>query len=421
LFNLGQSLKQVKRDGEDAAMNFLPDTAINQVSKNIKRIERESEDLPSKYRDIEVTIQRSLTGAEFSKFIGTQAFRDTDAVKKFANELKSLGVTETQVQAILDAGTQSREALSAAIDNLSAATKSAIARQAQFLNLELQIQEAFGNRKAVLQGQSNALSAFGLPTRSVDIAQKKLSIDEDITRQEYAYADAVENQNAAGIQKSLQQIDLLKQQKVAYQDLIPGVVTYGEAVQIAFQPAVDSFYDFITGAKSAKEAFRSFAYEVVSSLAKMAAQAAIMQVFKGIFSSFGLGGLFGGGGGFLGLANGGIASGGFQAFANGGIADGGIKFKAFASGGTVSGPTLGLIGEGRYNEAVVPLPDGKSIPVSIKGGGGSGEAININIAVDATGSKVQGDEGGAGKLASAISAAVQSELVKQKRPGGLLA
>jgi hypothetical protein len=54
-----------------------------------------------------------------------------------------------------------------------------------------------------------------------------------------------------------------------------------------------------------------------------------------------------------------------MAFANGGIATGG--FRAFANGGVVSGPTLGLVGEGRYNEAIVPLPDGKSIPVQLGG------------------------------------------------------
>lgn len=57
-----------------------------------------------------------------------------------------------------------------------------------------------------------------------------------------------------------------------------------------------------------------------------------------------------------------------MAFANGGVARGGfIPFRAFANGGAVSGPTLGLVGEGRYNEAIVPLPDGKSIPVQMRG------------------------------------------------------
>ena len=48
-------------------------------------------------------------------------------------------------------------------------------------------------------------------------------------------------------------------------------------------------------------------------------------------------------------------------FAMGGVVSGG--FRAFAAGGTVNQPTLGLVGEGRFNEAIVPLPDGKSIPV----------------------------------------------------------
>lgn len=60
--------------------------------------------------------------------------------------------------------------------------------------------------------------------------------------------------------------------------------------------------------------------------------------------------------------------------ANGNVLVGG--FKAFANGGTVSSPTLGLIGEGRYNEAVVPLPDGRTIPVVMRG---NGEGMTVNI------------------------------------------
>ena len=59
--------------------------------------------------------------------------------------------------------------------------------------------------------------------------------------------------------------------------------------------------------------------------------------------------------------------------ADGGVAAGGWKplpLTAFANGGMVSGPTLGLIGEGKYNEAIVPLPNGRSIPVEMTGAGG---------------------------------------------------
>ena len=81
--------------------------------------------------------------------------------------------------------------------------------------------------------------------------------------------------------------------------------------------------------------------------------------------------LMGVGGGILGFgklfgANGGVAQGGWKPF----------PVTPFANGGTVSGPTLGLVGEGKYNEAIVPLPDGRSIPVALQGSPRSRELIN---------------------------------------------
>lgn len=59
---------------------------------------------------------------------------------------------------------------------------------------------------------------------------------------------------------------------------------------------------------------------------------------------------------------------------------------AFASGGIVSKPTVALIGEAGQNEAVVPLPDGRRIPVEMKGGGNGGVNIGtINIAKEVDG------------------------------------
>ena len=62
-------------------------------------------------------------------------------------------------------------------------------------------------------------------------------------------------------------------------------------------------------------------------------------------------------------------------WANGGIAPGG--FQAFASGGVVSKPTLGLVGEGRMNEAIIPLPDGQSVPVRMHGGDNNNEVVSL--------------------------------------------
>ena len=50
-----------------------------------------------------------------------------------------------------------------------------------------------------------------------------------------------------------------------------------------------------------------------------------------------------------------------------------------------------------------------------------GGSTNIVVNVDASGSSVEGDEEQGRELGRIISAAIQSELIKQKRPGGMLA
>lgn len=54
----------------------------------------------------------------------------------------------------------------------------------------------------------------------------------------------------------------------------------------------------------------------------------------------------------------------------------------FAAGGVVGSQAGGVdvtVAEGMYNEAIVPLPDGRSIPVRIEGSGGQGNQITVNL------------------------------------------
>jgi hypothetical protein len=112
------------------------------------------------------------------------------------------------------------------------------------------------------------------------------------------------------------------------------------------------------------------------------AAGAIMGIAAGIgqIEEGGTANVLGGIGSILMSIGGGIS--GFMSLgkaANGAVWKGG--FQAFANGGMVSGPTLGLIGEGKYNEAIVPLPDGRSIPVQMTGASGGGslrDAMNSN-------------------------------------------
>ena len=66
-----------------------------------------------------------------------------------------------------------------------------------------------------------------------------------------------------------------------------------------------------------------------------------------------------------------------SALGTGGLVKGGLSnITPMAAGGITTGPSLALVGEGKTNEAVVPLPNNKAIPVDLKGDRG-GDTINI--------------------------------------------
>jgi len=89
----------------------------------------------------------------------------------------------------------------------------------------------------------------------------------------------------------------------------------------------------------------------------------------------------------------------------------------YAKGGYIGRPTMALMGEAGP-EAVLPLRRGRGGRLGVET---SGTGIgNVVVNVDASGSSAQGDQPNAKALGQAIGAAVQAELIKQKRPGGLL-
>tara|TARA_R100000231_G_scaffold89448_1_gene67614 strand:+ start:199 stop:2121 length:1923 start_codon:yes stop_codon:yes gene_type:complete len=89
----------------------------------------------------------------------------------------------------------------------------------------------------------------------------------------------------------------------------------------------------------------------------------------------------------------------------------------FANGGRPPVGKPSIVGE-RGPELFVPRSSGTIVPNNKLGGGGS---TNVVVNVDASGTDVQGDEAEAKQLGTLISVAVQGELLKQQRPGGLLA
>lgn len=86
-----------------------------------------------------------------------------------------------------------------------------------------------------------------------------------------------------------------------------------------------------------------------------------------------------------------------------------------AAGGPVTAGSPYIVGE-KGPELFVPGRTGTIVPNDKLGSG-----VNVVVNVDAKGSSVQGNDQQGNQLGRAISAAVQQELIKQKRPGGLLA
>ena len=111
----------------------------------------------------------------------------------------------------------------------------------------------------------------------------------------------------------------------------------------------------------------------------------------------------------------GSAAGEFKKGKGGGIF-GAIAGIFKANGGPVRSGRSFIVGE-KGPELFTPGRSGAITP-NHKLMGGNNTSVVVNV--DASGSDVEGDEAGAKELGGLISIAVQSELVKQQRPGGLL-
>jgi len=197
---------------------------------------------------------------------------------------------------------------------------------------------------------------------------------------------------AANIEALKQQISAAEQMRQVYSDI---GMTIKSGVVDAIQGAVD-------GTKSLGEVAANVLNNIANKLLDIAVNMSLFGAMSGTGTGGGLlGGLFKSGGGL-----GSVASNMAQY----------APLPKFAAGGTPPVGRPSLVGE-RGPELFMPGVRGSIIPNNALGGGGTSVVVNV----DASGSSVQGDQAQSRQLGIAISSAVQAELVKQKRPGGLLA
>lgn len=168
----------------------------------------------------------------------------------------------------------------------------------------------------------------------------------------------------------------------------------------AFNGMTDALVAFVM---TGKLDFRSLANSIISDLIRIQIQRAITLPLAKAMSSF------------FGFADGGVMT-----------AQGPLPLRGYASGGIANSPQLAVFGEGSLPEAYVPLPDGRTIPVTMSGGAagagamGAGHVFNISVNVSDAGAATRGDSAGGRDLGQAVANAVRQELLAQKRAGGLL-
>ena len=236
-----------------------------------------------------------------------------------------------------------------------------------------------------------------LESDSLKIAMKKQKITDDLANRNKQIADELVISGSIEDQRLLNKIDMeRKRLELMEKQLEVSEFSNSELgkLQMSFAKGIeDMFVSIAQGSKDAKEAFADLAVFMLKKIAEMAAQQLAMKAIMAMGLPIPM------------------AKGGVIPMAKGGV------IPRYASGGVATEPTY-LVGEGRHNEAVVPLPDGRSIPVDMQGGSGTNN-VSINVNVDGSSSNVANGEQGKA-LGKMMEIAVMEVIQREKRPGGVL-
>ena len=252
---------------------------------------------------------------------------------------------------------------------------------------EAEQQRLAATLKLMVEKQRISESNLGPVAKENALQQAIHNFRQEIFRIDKEIAD----QRAKDIEKAAEGFEA----QMAYQDELSQAIAeqksqYEELNTTFRNGIVDSILDAVEGTKSLGESLAG----VLKQMARLILQQQLLNALKGL-------NIFGGGGG--------------STFQSPDVLTSGLDFSgAFANGGRPAVGKAALVGE-RGPELFVPRTAGTIIPNHAMGG------ANVTVNVDASGSSVEGNADQASQLGKAIGIAVQAELVKQKRPGGLLA
>ena len=226
----------------------------------------------------------------------------------------------------------------------------------------------------------------GKTNEQITLEQKILDIKKEFEPEDAKALIALIKQE----EKLKEKLDLMEKNKKKAEELKEKFAAIGEEIEGSIK---NNLRDAITGAQSFGQAMTN----VLNKIRDKIIDAQIDKMMSGFSSNFKKDGSGKGIGGFLGKVIGGF----------------------FANGGRPPVGKASVVGE-RGPELFVPKVAGTIVPTNKLGGGDNTTNI-VNVSVDASGSSVAGNSPDAQQLGAIIGAAVQAQLIKEKRSGGLLA
>ena len=410
-----RALKKVELDGA-ASLKALLENDPTQVFKNFSNA---TEDLSRAFGDLlkpaALTATKELTKfvTVVTEFVQTDAGQATLLIVGIAAAAKALAVAVPIAGAAVVAFTGKIAALKIAVLGLSGAIAAtgigafvialgALTTQiiktkreqnelnqaimdgsedqvTEQLNKQLEIQKKLEERLKNANGRTkvsleNKIKEVEADIRLLEGRQTTLASDE-LINEKLTERNELLNQNAANqdknIQKTKEQNEELKRQQGLFTQITDNIAS----------GVSDALVGAIEGTRTLGEAARSIVNNLASDLLRLGVNTLLKRSFGGIFSNL-------------------------PGLANGGSAQAGRSY---------------LVGE-RGPEIFTPKRSGVVIPNNQISSGSSGGIVNnINVNVSAEGMQSNANEDRGKELGFALASAIQSELIKQKRPGGLLA
>ena len=332
-----------------------------------------------------------ILGTLAAKFIDNKnsAKEAADAAKAFDDNIKGITETAPQTEAALNSLTIANKEFE--LSNLGTNRNDAGRRKA--LERELEILK---ERSIILQGEKERDAQLALDKafndqtiallKNISAMEAKLAGKEEEFNMEQKINELKERFGELDAQQIIdlmkkeellkKQVDQMKKQEEQAKKINGAFKQIGEDIGSGITEALAGA---IEGTRTLGEAAKSIINDLASSLLRLGINMALTGLFGG--TKFGS---------FLGFANGGRPP--------------------------VGKPSI--VGE-RGPEIFVPRSAGTIIPNNQIGGGGI--VNNINVNVSAEGMQADANENRGKELGVALASAIQSELIKQKRPGGLLA